>query len=273
MTRGGVNIPRRGVALKFRAENAQPAGPAEPRAGQEQLIAMKTIKLAGELAGKFVILAAFAAVFTLLFADAPAAEPTKPSLPAPTVSEAISAAETKAAAAVLKGNLADAKGWTEVAMQLRAGQYLAPFGDIAGEFAGQIKNARAFIGAAADVEDMKPVSDWYHNRFSSSAMQALFIKNDPAAFKLALVKAEVWSALRNTLHSGQKLTDAKGNEVHITFKPEDYQDLYIWVNDGCTGEIGSPAAHDAAALPAVQQAIAPLRAGLAPAVAVASWQK
>lgn len=219
---------------------------------------MKHIKTLGSYAVKGLILAAFAFCFLLLFMDAPAAEPMALQ-PPPSVSAAITAAEGKAAAAVMSGKLADAKAWAEVAMQLRAGQYLAPFGDIAGDFAGQIKNIRSFIGAASDVEAMKPVDSWYNNRFSTAAMNAVFIKNDPAALKLALSQEATWSAMRQAFQFSE-------HEKKIPLAAADYQALYVWVSNGCWGELDSNKAREVASLQEVQAAIAPFRPGLAPAI-------
>jgi hypothetical protein len=169
----------------------------------------------------------------------------------PPVAEAIAKAEQKAVESVLQGKLTEARGWTEVAMQLRMGQYAAPFGDITAEFAGQIKNARAFITAAVEVSSLAPVQDWYHGRFKTAAMAALFLQNDPAAFN-------AWIAVRNagrdTFH-----TSGKGRPE---LTPADYQALYVWVDRGCAGDLSTEAAKQVASLPEVQAAIAPYRPAL-----------
>jgi hypothetical protein len=108
--------------------------------------------------------------------------------------KAIAGAETLAAKAITDGNLTAAKGWSEVATNLRLGMYIAPFGDLASQFSGQVKNLPAFIKASTEVEAAKPITEWYQNPFSSVAVSEV-LANNPEGFKRGLVQSAIWSAV------------------------------------------------------------------------------
>lgn len=157
----------------------------------------------------------------LLIQSVSAAAPKAPP-PTPTVSEAIGLAENHAARAILAGDLKAAQGWSTVAMQLRAGAYLAPFGELASQFTAQLKNLPSFVAAAMVVESTKPTLNWWSNRYQTAAIGAI-IRNDPEAFKLALARQTAWETLRHAYDHIHGLAIDKGPT------PEELQAVEAWI--------------------------------------------
>lgn len=146
-----------------------------------------------------------------------AADATKPEAPPPTVSEAITHAEGLAAKAVIAGKLADAKGWAEVSFQLRAGQYIAPFGELAAQFKGHLQKAPEYIMSVMEVEAASQAGSPYHDPYQMSVGVAFF-QNDPAAFKLASARSALW----------RKLVFYQDS-----IKPEQHPAIQQWIEAGC----------------------------------------
>ena len=82
---------------------------------------------------------------------------------------------------------------------------------------------------------------------------------EPMALKLALSQEAAWSAMRSAVQYSE-------HEKKIPLAAADYQALYVWVSNGCWGELDSNKAREVASLQEVQAAIAPFRPGLAPAI-------
>lgn len=134
------------------------------------------------------------------------------------MAKAINGAETLAAKAIQDGNLPAAKGWSEVATQLRLGAYIAPFGELASQFSGQIKNLSSFVVASSEVSAAAPTTEWYRDPFGSATVAAV-IGNDVAVFKAAVAKSAIWEALRSaTQDEDGRLSQAKMDLDSASYK-------------------------------------------------------
>lgn len=151
------------------------------------------------------------------------------------VQTAIQQAEANAAKAIAKGDLAAAKGWAEVSFQMRAGQYLAPIGELAAQFTGQLGNLKAFVAAGVEVENLKPLKEWYDgsNRYSTEAVQAVMLYNDPAKLRLVLARQAAWTVCREVHYKTTEALDYKVREASQP-KPADLLALMNWIETGAT---------------------------------------
>lgn len=168
-----------------------------------------------------ILIAAFAA----LTMSALCAETTAPA----DMQAAIQTAESNAAKAIATGNLKDAQGWAEVSLQLRAGQYIAPLGELTGAFREQVKNIPAFIMTAVEVEAASPVTETLQNPYATGAVLA-FMQNNPAAMRTSMAKEKLWRALFNDVDYDQK------NKLDIAKLSAARQ----WIDQGCKAEISTP---------------------------------
>lgn len=184
----------------------------------------------------FSLLLVLLASTALCSAETPAKAPAK--IP-PTVQEAIGRAEANAAKAIFAGELKDAQGWSTVAMELRAGAYLAPFGELASQFTGQIKNLPTFVQAAMAVEAAQPTTNWWSGRYRSQAVAAV-ISNDTDAFKLALARQAAWDALQSGYRGVQEKEKTDGTPT-----PAQFAAVEAWIEAGTSSPfVDAIAAHE-----------------------------
>lgn len=163
----------------------------------------------------FSLLLVLLASTALCSAETPAKAPAK--IP-PTVQEAIGRAE---------------------AMELRAGAYLAPFGELASQFTGQIKNLPTFVQAAMAVEAAQPTTNWWSGRYRSQAVAAV-ISNDTDAFKLALARQAAWDALQSGCRGVQEKEKTDGTPT-----PAQFAAVEAWIEAGTSSPfVDAIAAHE-----------------------------
>lgn len=168
--------------------------------------------------------------------------------PAPVVKQLDPAerAEQRAAAAIMKGNLAEAKGWSEVAFQLRAGKYLAPAGDVFKQFADQIGKLKQFAVATIEVETVKPRVGWYTSVYNTQAAKAVFVDNSPEDLKLALARGQIFESVResNTYAAREHANN------------EDIIAILDWIDGGCKGAPATAEARTLVEKAKVEKAVA-----------------
>lgn len=188
---------------------------------------------------RLIALVTLACSFAASFADSKPVE----------LNTAIEAAEQNAAKAILKGDLPAAQGWANVVVHLRVSQYVAPLGDLFGQFKGHVGNLTSFISAGISVDSATPVTQYYQNPFRTQSL-ITFIQNDPEEFRANLARVAMWDLLWQGLSydEREKLT------------PEVLEETRTWIQNGAPKDKLPPLVVNCAAKPAFVSAHARLQA-------------
>lgn len=197
-----------------------------------------------------VVITIIAIIAAIAIGNSHGAEPVPVQTPrtadTSTIIDPAERAEQRAAAAILKGNLSEAKGWSEVAFQLRAGKYLAPAGDVFKQFAAQVGKLKEFAVATIEVETVKPRQGWYTSVYNTQAAKAVFVDNSPEDLKLALARGQIFESVR----------ESNSYSAREHANNEDIVAILDWIDNGCKGEPSTAVAKELVAKAKIEKAVA-----------------
>lgn len=198
-----------------------------------------------------IVIALFVAPYVLLLlpiADGPA-ETVSFKSPA-------QVADDLAKEAILAHRVDDAMKWSQVALQIRASQYIEPIAELMSTYRDTIPNIPKFFDAASSVEEVTDITSWHHAKFASQAAKAIFRDNSPDGFRLALTKSAIWDLVRESTPENTRFGDKAP-------KTEQFMELFAWVDGGCQGN-RTEFVTQVTSVPAVEAKLPRLVALLAP---------
>lgn len=149
----------------------------------------------------------------------------EPTPPAAGTAELLALVDNNVAKAAERGDADTALKWATVGLQVRAGRYIGPLGELLAQFEPQLKNLSAFIRAAVEVEaamPTPPLEDWWSSTPWQTRQMAALLANDPQAWQLAGARDRAWTAIRRA----------------VTAEPDRYKAVtpalaFGWLEGGC----------------------------------------